>query len=203
MSKEFEFRRHSIKDGPKGHSIGPKGYQLARAVGERQLRGRGFTHFFSSTYWRTVQTMAAFAEGAGDFAMTAAPPFSPIYLLGDGVREMWHVCRQAELQGQDMVGAAFTKDDAMARMIAADCADLFRTWAAGLDDGTKALVVGHSPSLELMLHGLTGVRIAGLAECQGFRIIVADDEVSCLHGTPDLDPSEIRSALAPAPRSFC
>lgn len=63
--KTIEFRRHSIKDGTGNYMIGPNGYAFARRVGERQLRDRGFTHFFVSTLWRTRQTLAAFAEGTG------------------------------------------------------------------------------------------------------------------------------------------
>lgn len=64
--KIIECRRHSIKDGTGGYMVGPKGYAFARRVGEAHLRGRDFSHYYVSTLWRTHQTLAAFAEGAGD-----------------------------------------------------------------------------------------------------------------------------------------
>lgn len=202
MSIDIEFRRHSIKDGPNPQMIGPNGYRLARAVGEQQLRGRGFTHFFASTYWRTHQTLAAFAEGAGDFNLKFAPEPAPIYLMTDEVRLMWKACRIAELQGQDMIEAAFIFDKKSAWNIARRTAELFAAWAKDLPDGTKALVVGHSPSLELMWLGFEGIKMAGLQECAGFRFEMFADQWVCHHEDKRLDPSEIRRSLE-TPRSYC
>jgi phosphohistidine phosphatase SixA len=202
LSIDIEFRRHSIKDGPNPQMIGPDGYRLARAVGEQQLRGSRFTHFFASSYWRTHQTLAAFAEGAGDFELKYVPEHAPIYIMDEDVRKVWKACRTAELQGKDMVEAAFAFDEALAKKIANETASLFRDWVKNLPEGTRALVVGHSPSLELMWYGLFGEKIAGLAECQGFYIGVDGVRTMFSHGGPSHDPSEIRRSFE-TPRSYC
>lgn len=182
MPFEIEFRRHSVKDGPNKQMIGQFGYRLARLYGERELRGSKFTHFFVSSLWRTHQTLVAFAEGAGDFNLVHSPPFSPIYVVSPEVKSMWQACRQAEKQSKDMVAAAFAFDQAQAEKVAAETAEMFRAWVKEFPDGANVLVVGHSPSLELMAYGLTGMKIAGLGECEGFRL-------SC----PNLDLTELRN----------
>jgi phosphohistidine phosphatase SixA len=196
MAVTFEFRRHSIKDGPTSAAIGPKGYALAREVGARQLRGRAFTDFYASPVWRTHQTLAAFAEGAGDFRLKWAPPTPPIYAERPEVRELWRACRAAELRGEDMVLAALARDEGLFRRLADELAALFVAWAPSHEDGRKVIVVGHSPHLEIMAFGLDGALMPGLKECQGFRF-VADGGRVVERGAPDLDPSAIRQALFP------
>lgn len=97
---EIEFRRHSIKDGPVPAMIGPMGCALAREVGRRQLRGWGFTAFYVSTYWRTHQTLAAFAEGAGVFVLKLMPEFLPLYVAWPEVKALWGACAAAEKRGR-------------------------------------------------------------------------------------------------------
>lgn len=196
MAKTFEFRRHSIKDGPTSATIGPKGCALARAVGGRQLRGRGFSHFFVSGLWRTHQTLAAFAEGAGDFRLKYAPSVPPLYLLRADVLDLWAACRAAELRGEDMVAAALGRGPEEFRRLSAEFASLFTDWAATVPDGGVVLTVGHSPQLEMTAFGLVGAAMPGLRECEGFRLVL-DPAPRLEHGTSDLDPSLVREALFP------
>ena len=176
--------------------IGPKGYALAREVGRQQLRGRRFTEFYASGIWRTHQTLAAFGEGAGDFMLKLTPMSPPIYVERDDVRELWRVCRQAEIRGEDMVQAALAHDVALFHGLAAELATLFMAWAAGFVDGDNVLVIGHSPHLEIMTFGLTGDVMPGLKECEGFRFVTGDMPI-IERGAPDLDPAAIRQALFP------
>jgi phosphohistidine phosphatase SixA len=204
MAKTFEFRRHSIKDGPTRAMVGPKGYALARAVGAAQLRGRGFNAFFVSSFFRTHQTFAAFAEGAADFVLKHAPSMPPIYLEREDVWEMWRACADAEKRGIDLVHAAVQHDAALVKAFCTDVAALFLAWAATLDDGTNALVLGHSPHLEFLYCGLANETagahfggIHGLKECQGFRVSLDGDRRALDRFAPDLDPSVIRGVLFP------
>ncbi len=194
-SKILEFRRHSLKDGPTGREIGPHGYDLARAVGHAQLRGRGFNRFFVSVFWRTQQTLAAFAEGAGDFAPEVGAELSPIYADWPELRPMWRYCRQAEKRGEDLVLAALRHDERLARRAAAEAGRLFMAWSATLPDGAKVLTVGHSPYLELIPFGLLGVQLPSLRECEGFRLLVEGPGVTLDAETTDLDPAAIRAYL--------
>ncbi len=194
MSRIVEIRRHSIKDGFKHGTIGPMGHALARAVGARQLRGRGFTEYHASLLWRTVQTMAAFGEGAGDFTAYFAPQQPDVYLPWPELFELWRTCHAAAKRGEDMVRAALAADRDLSARAASEGSQLFRRWALALPENANALVVGHSPYMELILHGLSDVLIPGLAECQGFRVHV-DDDFRPEWESPDLNPFDIRREL--------
>ena len=195
--KTFEFRRHSIKDGSTSAMIGPRGYALARAVGEEQLRGRRFTHFFASMYFRTHQTLVAFAEGAGDFRLKFIPDHAPIYVNSVEIRNMLDVCAKAEKHGEDMVRAALSHDPDLVQRTSVDMVNQFLLWSENFPDPMNAFVVGHSPSLEFLVNGLVGTIIPGLKECQGFRIEMTPTtrslEVDIY--AHDLDPSLIRTKL--------
>ena len=196
MSTVFEFRRHSIKDGPERGMIGPRGWALAREVGRRQLRGRGFTRFFGSTLWRTHQTLAAFDEGAGDFRFKQTPKHAGFYAELPGLLELWKACSDAAKRGEDMVRTALAVDRALAERCAEECAIRFEAWRmVEIEDGARVLVVGHSPNMELLALGLTGLVAPGLAECQGFRLVLDGDDVRLDTSAPDLDPSVIRLEL--------
>lgn len=197
MATTFEFRRHSIKDGPTSAAIGPKGYAFARAVGAAQLRGRAFNAFFASGFWRTQQTLAAYAEGAGDFRIKFTPQSPPIYVERSDVWELWRICREAEIRGEDMMAAALAYDGGLVRHLASEFAALFRSWSSTFDDGTRALIVGHSPHMEILALGLSGAIMPGLKECEGISIVLDEGAIAVTHGTSDLDPAAIRAALFP------
>lgn len=194
---EIEFRRHSIKDGPVPAMIGPSGYALAREVGRRQLRGRGFTAFYASTYWRTHQTLAAFAEGAGDFVLPRMPEILPLYVAWPEVKALWGACAEAERRGEDLVAAAFANDPLLVRRAAEEFSGLFEAWVAGLGADARVLVVGHSPHVEITAYGLTGVVMPGLKECQGVRVRTDGETHVIDRLSPDLDPAAIRASLFP------
>lgn len=199
MSIVFEFRRHSIKDGPARGMIGPRGWALAREVGRRQLRGRDFTHFFGSTLWRTHQTLAAFDEGAGDFRFKRTPEHAPFYVDLPGLMELWKACAIGAKQGIDMMETALTRDPELCDRTAKACAEKFWDWQPSLPDGSRVLVVGHSPNMELLALGLTGLAMEGLSECKGFRLIVDGATCHLMDRSPDLDPSDIRRELFDGP----
>jgi phosphohistidine phosphatase SixA len=197
MAVEFEFRRHSIKDGPAKGMIGPKGFALARDVGRLQLRNRGFTHFFASSLWRTHQTLAAFDEGAGDLRFKATPEHAGFYLDWPELMVLWRVCADGANRGEDMLQTALFHDPALANRTVVAVAEKFREWAKSFPDNSRILVVGHSPYMELIPVGLLNVIIPGLKECQGFRITVYGDLYTVDWLTPNLDPAQIRKNLFP------
>ena len=189
MSITVEFRRHSTRDGVDGKTIGRGGMFLARTVGERQLRNRGFTHFCVSPLWRTQQTLVGFAEGAEDFALKDTPLQTPIYVqTTPEMRQLYRACRVAGLENKDMLLAALAHNEKLARKTAADMADLFRKWIAALTDGSKVLVVGHSPEMELLALAIAKRTIPSLKPCEGFRLIVTSDKTVLEHGSLDLTP---------------
>lgn len=194
MSREIECRRHSIK--LRGR-IGPDGHAFARAVGARQLRGRGFTAFYASHLWRTHQTLAAFDEGAGDFALYFTPVPYEFFLDWPELRDLWQGCHAASKRGEDMLLAAFSLDRKLSEHAAKEGARKFRQWVARLPEDAKVLLVGHSPYLELVLYGLTGHVIPALKECQGFRIHEENGTFRADWESPDLNPADIRRELFP------
>jgi phosphohistidine phosphatase SixA len=178
---EFEFRRHSLKDAPGGKRIGPVGMKLAREIGARELRGRGFTHFYASPRWRTHQTLAGFDEGAGDFhRLTNTPPKAPFYSEHPDLRACYPIWHAAEAAGGDMVKVALTAHASIAHWVAELEADLFRTWVCAHQPGDRVLVVGHSPEMELLVYGLLKTQIRQLACGQGFQLRVSPDETVTL-----------------------
>ncbi len=201
----FEFRRHSIKDGDKMGTVGSLGKLFARAVGQEFLIGKQFDNFFVSAVPRTMQTLEAFAEGARWTDVERKASVAPLYVLSPGLQQMWNICHKAEKAGDDMVAAAFAFDADLAEETSATVVQLFKEWVLSLPRDARVLVVGHSPHLELLVYGLTRVRLAGLKECQGFRIrtsVLADDvSVNSLIETltDDLDPSDLRRELFTTP----
>lgn len=195
MSIVFEFRRHSIKDGPARGMIGPRGWMLAREVGRRQLRGKDFTHFFGSTLWRTHQTLAAFDEGAGDFRFKRTPEHAAFYADLPGLMELWKACAIGAKRGIDMMQTALSHDPELADRTAKACAEKFREWLPSFPEDSRVLVVGHSPNMELLALGMTGLILPGLSECRGFRLALGDGGARLESDSPDLDPSGIRHEI--------
>lgn len=198
METIFEFRRHSVKDGPDAKMIGPMGYRLAREVGRRQLRGRGFSHFFASPIYRTHQTLAAFAEGAGDFRLIQTPSNAPIYAPHPDTGRIYATCWAAEQRGEDLVAAALAAHYDLVATLAETAADIFETWCRVLPRGARVLVIGHSPEMEFLPLGLKSVRLASLRFCQGFRIGWDGQTYRIDALAPDLDPSGIHREIARA-----
>lgn len=173
MTVRIEVRRHSIKDGDaQRKTIGPLGRAFAHAIGEKQLRGRNFNRFFVSPLERTVQTLAEFARGAGDFnGAHLAATIPDIYVHWDRLKPLWRACHIGETKQLDMVDTFWATDREVAAEAQEEYLRRFTAFAASLPDGINALLVGHSPHLELIAHAIDGVKMPGLKECEGFGIV--------------------------------
>lgn len=171
--KKIQFRRHSIKEGPGNTDLSEAGIRLAQEVGRDHLRNKNFTHIFVSSLKRTHDTATEFMRGAGELPALSFQLFQPGIEVG-GTEEalgLWSgACNQAEHAGQDMVQAALEKEASIAQYIAEKSAISFRHWLAYLPDGMNALVVSHSPFLELMAYGLFDTILPQLGYCEGFEI---------------------------------
>jgi len=178
--KVIELRRHSIKTGHGDCDLSEEGIALAREVGATQLRGKNFTALFVSTLQRTSETLSAFAEGAGDFPTVAVEIFSPskeVFLSEDAMALWDGACHRAEKLGQDMVRAALTDDPSRARRVAQAAAESFRRWVVSLPEETHALVINHSPALELIVFGLFGTAIPQLQPTEGLVLVDQNGEL--------------------------
>ena len=174
----MEFYRHSKKQGPGNVNLSSEGIQLAQHVGEHELRNKHYTHLCTSHMKRTQETLFAFAVGAGDF-----PKIKPEIFLAnmserqadDGLR-LWNgVCHQAELLNEDMLQAALKNEHILAMKVAEEGSILFKQWVSFLPDKTRALIVHHSPFMELIVKGLFGRELPQLQPCEGF-VIIEDDK---------------------------
>ena len=172
--KNIQFRRHSIKQGPGDTDLSDEGINLAQKIGKESLSSKNFSAVFVSTLKRTRDTAAEFMRGAGDFPQSPFQIFQPGVEAGGTVEalKLWSgVCNAAEHADQDMLQEALQKETKSAHKIAMTSAVSFKTWIAALPDGVNALVVGHSPFLELMVYGLFGKALPQLKYCEGFTII--------------------------------
>lgn len=168
--KIIELRRHSIKIGPGDTDLSEQGERLARKVGNESLRGKGFTHLFVSTLARTTATLIAFREGAGDFPDIEPVIFVPHVDVGetDECMKLWQgSCHGAEQRGEDMLVCTLRDEGDLSRKIAGLAAESFKAWAKELPDECHALVVGHSPFLELIILSLFGRQIKQFQPCEG------------------------------------
>lgn len=191
--KIVELRRHSKKTTHGNANLSEDGLLFARYVGARQLRGRKFTHLFVSSLQRTVDTIRAFAESAEDFPSIEPSVFLDVFSTTDAIQLWEGVCNEAERNGEDMMTAAIERDTERAERIATLGAEAFRRWTDVLPDGANALVVHHSPSIELLVYGLFGVVLPQLQPCDGLRITVRDT----LQLTTPIDDSTLHANTTP------
>jgi hypothetical protein len=77
-----------------------------------------------------------------------------------------------------MLDAALNEAPQVAASIAQKGAAAFKKWLGELPEGAKALVIGHSPFLELIAYGLFDQKIKALAPCEGFQIIEDRERLS-------------------------
>jgi phosphohistidine phosphatase SixA len=166
MAKEIELRRHTDSDGD---VLTQDGVQAALEVGAA-LRG-GYQLLVSSGAQRATQTLACFACALGERVPGGAVVESG---MQSAVEERW---RQAYQQaGSGELGALRTADPGL---VEEDSAALGAALGSVLDrlaDGGRAMVVGHSPTNEAAVLGLTGKVIEPMAKGAGVLVIVDGED---------------------------
>lgn len=164
MAKEIELRRHTDNDGD---SLTDDGVVKAVEIGTG-LRG-GYRLAAASPAARAVQTVACLLAGLGE-------------TVPDGVRiepglrssreDDWRAAYSKAGSGDlDSLRGA---DPDLVREDSAALADGLRSIFARLDDGDRALAVGHSPTSEAAVYDLTGEVIDPLGKGEG--VIVAETD---------------------------
>lgn len=170
--KRIALYRHSTKTQPGDADLSPEGIALAKTVGA-SLRGKGFTHLFVSSLSRTRETIDLFAQGAGDFPevpYALFPPHTDVSSTKEGLSLWGGACNRAEHQGNDMMRAALQEEPILSQKMAEEGAESFRKFVGFLPEEANALVVDHSPFLELLAYGLFDVVMKQLDFCEGFVI---------------------------------
>ena len=161
MSKTIDLRRHFKNDGD---VLSPEGVAAAVKAG-KAMTGR-YRLAVSSGAQRATQAVACLLAGHGKAVAGGV-------IVEPGLRSA-HEARWIELIGQaggDDLEAVRALDPDFVASEAAALSDVLRRVFGALDDGQKAIVVGHSPTNEAAVLGLTGQVIAPLAKGKGVRIV--------------------------------
>jgi broad specificity phosphatase PhoE len=163
MAKYVELRRHTDADGD---TLTPEGVREAIRIGA-QLSG-GYDLLASTGAQRATQTLACFLA-----ALSQRVAGGVIVEPGlrssneDRWREAYAKAGSGSLEAMRTVDPALVDDDS-----AALGAALRRVFDA-LPDGGRALVVGHSPTNEAAVLGLTGEIVEPMSKGAGV-LVVAD-----------------------------
>jgi broad specificity phosphatase PhoE len=166
MAKEIELRRHTDSDGD---VLTQEGVQAALEVGA-DLRG-GYQLLVSSGAQRATQTLACFACALGERVPGGT-------VVESGMRsELEDRWRQAYQQaGSGELGALRTADPRLVEEDSATLGAALRTVLDRLADGGRALVVGHSPTNEAAVLGLTGTVIEPMAKGAGVLVVIDGED---------------------------
>jgi broad specificity phosphatase PhoE len=161
MGREIELWRHTDADED---VLTAEGVQAALEIGAR-LRG-GYHVAVSTGAQRATQTLACFLAALGQHVpdgVVVEPG------LRSQVEDRWRAAYQKA--GSGALGALREADPELA---AEDSGRLAAALARVLDvlpDGGRALVVGHSPTNEAAVFGLTGEIVPPLAKGAGVLVI--------------------------------
>jgi phosphohistidine phosphatase SixA len=165
VGREIELRRHTDADED---VLTAEGVTAALNIGAR-LQG-GYHLGVSTGAQRATQTLACFLAALGE-QMPGGVVVEPG--LRSQVEDRWRAAYQKA--GDGTLGALREADP---ELVAEDSERLgvaLRRILDGLPDGGRALVVGHSPTNEAAVLGLTGEIVAPLAKGAGVLVIAGDD----------------------------
>ena len=168
MAKEIELRRHTDADGD---VLTADGVQAALAIGAR-LTGN-YDVAVSTGAQRATQTVACFLA-----ALAEQVPAGVIVEPGlrSKVEDRWRSAYQSAGSGELQALREADPD-----LVAEDSERLGAALRRVLDqlpDGGRALVVGHSPTNEAAILGLTGEIVAPLGKGEGVLVVAGDDGFS-------------------------
>ena len=165
MAREIELRRHTDADGD---ALTAAGVAAALEIGAR-LRGR-YDLAVSSGAQRATQTLACFLA-ALDQQVPAGVVVEPG--LRSPVEDSWRAAYQKA--GSGTLEALREADPELVAEDSERLGAALRRVLDRLPDDGRALVVGHSPTNEAAVLGLTGEIVAPLAKGAGVLVVSGDD----------------------------
>jgi len=165
MVKQVELRRHTENDGD---VLTPTGVMAALEIGA-SLSG-GYRLVASSGAQRATQTAACMVAGLGERV-----PGGVVIVedLRSHREDEWKAAYRKVGKG-DLVSLR----QADRELVDKDSAVLAQglRWLFGqLEDGQRALAIGHSPTNEAAVFGLTGIVVAPLGKGQGVMVVESSD----------------------------
>jgi len=165
MARHVELRRHTDNDGD---ALSEEGVRAALEIG-RQLAG-GYALLVSTGAQRATQTLACFA------CMLREPvPGGAVVEAGlrSDVEDRWRDAYQRAGSGD--LEALRRADPELVEKDSAVLGAALRRVLDRLPEGAKALAVGHSPTNEAAVLGLTGSVVEPMGKGAGVLVVAEDD----------------------------
>ena len=168
MAKYVELRRHTdnVDD-----TLSPEGVRTALAIGAR-LHG-GYELLISTGAQRATQTLACFLAALGQ---KVAGGVEVEEGLRSRVEERWRAAYRAAGKGD--LEALRSADPELVEDDSASLAAALRRVVDRLPDGGRALIVGHSPTNEAAVLGITGKVIPPMAKGEGVLLVCRDGQLN-------------------------
>jgi phosphohistidine phosphatase SixA len=163
--KYVELRRHSDNDGDR---LSPQGIADAEVIGRDGLNPP-YAAFVSSGAARATQMVEILRAAAGQDEV----PVTEVIGLRSSVEDRWRDAAKAAGKGADVEGMRAVDPELIERESWLLGLTL-RGIVDGLPDGGRALVVGHSPTNEAAVLGLTGEVVQPLGKGEG--VLVTEDD---------------------------
>ena len=164
MAKELELRRHTDNDGD---VLSPDGVRAALEIGAR-LAG-GYDLAVSTGAQRATQTLACFLAALGE-KVPGGVVVEP--RLRSRVEDRWRAAY--ERAGSGALAALQNADPELVEEDSAVLGAALRGVLDRLADGGRALVVGHSPTNEAAVFGLTGQDVPPLGKGAGVLVVAEE-----------------------------
>jgi broad specificity phosphatase PhoE len=165
VARYLELRRHTDSDGD---ALNEEGVRAALEIG-RRLTGP-YALLVSSGAQRATQTLAC-------FACMLAEPVSGGVMVEPGLRsereDRWRAAYKTAGSGE--LSALREADPELTREDSQRLAAGLRRILDRLPDGARALAVGHSPTNEAAVFGLTGELVAPMAKGAGVLIVAGGE----------------------------
>ena len=165
MARYVELRRHTDNADD---TLSPDGVRSALEIGAT-LHG-GYEVLVSTGAQRATQTLGCFLSALGQKVPGGVEVEGG---LRSGVEERWKAAFHAA--GSGGLAALRSADPELVDQDSAILAAALRRVLDRLPDGARALVVGHSPTNEAAVFGLTGEIVEPMAKGDGV-LLVSDDE---------------------------
>lgn len=164
MARTIELRRHTDDDGD---TLTDQGVRQALEIGER-LEG-GYALVATSGAQRATQAAACFlAAGCGGVAQGVIVEPGLRSDHEDRWRDTYQEAGSGELEAMREAAPDFVEEDA------GRLGDALRRVLDRLEDGQRALVVGHGPTNEAAVYGLTGEIVPSRGKGEGIRLVEDD-----------------------------
>lgn len=157
-----ELRRHTANDED---SLTEDGVRDAEAIGRNAIHPP-YAAFVSSGAGRATQMLTILRQAAGQ----ESEPITEERGLRSAVEDRWREAAKAAGKGASLEDIR-TVDPDLVELESRQLGAALRRVIDGLPEGGRALAVGHSPTNEAAVLGLTGQLVAPLGKGEGVLVV--------------------------------